>query len=228
MRRIAVIPARGGSKRLPRKNVVAFRGKPMIAWTIEAALAADLFERIVVSTEDAEIAAAARGYPVALRDRPPALATDAARVADVCLDVLDDREAAGAAYDVLCCLLATAPLRDADDIRATVALVERGGFDFALAVTTYDLPPHQALKAVGEAELAPMWPEIVARRGDEVGELVVDNGSTYAVSVPAFRRAPGFYGRPLAGYRMPRARSVDIDLPEDLEMALYFAQRLGR
>ena len=104
-RQIAVIPARAGSKRLPRKNIVDFRGKPMIAWTIEAALTAGSFAQIVISTEDAEIATIAGKFPVTVRDRPRELAGDTARVVDVCVDVLDHEDSAGRDYDVLCCIM---------------------------------------------------------------------------------------------------------------------------
>ncbi len=145
MSMLAIIPARGGSKRLPRKNVLPFHGKPMIAWTIEAAIAADLFADIVVSTEDDEIAEAAREYGARVMDRSTALAGDDARVVDVCIDVLDREAAAGRDYDHLCCLYATAPLRNADDIRATVEPVLKRKAQFALAAGRYDHPPHQAL-----------------------------------------------------------------------------------
>lgn len=225
-RQIAVIPARGSSKRLPRKNIVDFRGKPMIAWTIEAALTAGTFAQIVVSTEDAEIAAIAEGFPVTVRDRPQELAEDTSRIEGVCVDVLDHEESAGRNYDVLCCLYATAPLRRAEDIRATIGLVVSGGYDFALAVTDYTHPPHQALRTTKNAGLTPMWPDIVNRQSNEVDDLVVDNGSTYAVSIPAFRAAYSFYGTPLAGHRMARARSVDIDVSDDLALANFYAETL--
>ena len=135
---IAIIPARGGSKRLPRKNIADFMGKPIIAWTIEAAKASGAFERVVVSTEDEEIAAISEKFGADVDRRDPALATDTARETDVMLELLSREEQAGKYYDVTCCLYATAPLRKAQDIQAVIGLLEPGKCDFALAATTYD------------------------------------------------------------------------------------------
>ncbi len=216
--RVCVIPARGGSKRLPRKNVVDFFGKPMIAYTIEAALEAERFGRVVVSSEDAEILEIATAFGAEIAERDSTLATDGARVSDVLLNYIDLEEKAGRTYEVLCCLFPAAPMRGAADVAAVVDLVVPGECDFALAVTEYDLPPHQALKLEDGGALSPMWPDLVDMRDEEVGPLVVDNGSTYAAYVPAFRQQRNFYGSPLSGHLMARERSVDINTAVDLEI----------
>jgi N-acylneuraminate cytidylyltransferase len=223
-RAIAVIPARGGSKRLPRKNILDFQGRPIIAWTIDAARESGLFERVLVSTEDAEIADVARRSGAEVAARPAALAGDTVGVVAVCLDLLEREAAAGCAYDIMTCLYATAPLRTAGDIVAVTGLLGPG-CDFAMAVTGYDLPPLQALRRDGDGRLAPMWPEWISLRSQDTPELLVDNGSTYAVSVEAFRRAKTFYGPGLRGHAMPRGRSVDIDTAEDMELAAFYAAR---
>ena len=225
MQRVALIPARGGSKRLPRKNIMAFRDKPMLAYSVEAALETGLFDRVVVSTEDQEIAEVAQEAGAIVDKRDPELATDTAMVRQVCLDFLDREENAGRAYDQLCVLYATAPMRGAEDISSVVNLLVPGSCDFALAVTEYDMPPHQALKLLPDNWLEPMWPDIVAERADSIGPLRVDNGSTYAVNVAAFREYKSFYGPKLRGHPMPHWQSVDIDTPENFDLALYFAER---
>jgi CMP-N-acetylneuraminic acid synthetase len=197
----------------------------MVVHTIDAARATGLFDRIVVSTEDAEVAEVTRAAGAEVLLRPDALADDHARVLDVCLHALDIEQAAGRRHAILCCLYATAPLRNACDISATVGLVETGPASFALAVTEYGLPPHQALRVESGNMLEPMWSELINCRGDEVPALVVDNGSTYAVAVDEFRRQRSFYGSPLAGHRMPRNRSVDIDTADDFELALFYGRR---
>lgn len=222
---IAVIPARGGSKRLPRKNIIAFLGKPIIAYTIEAALACGLFDRVIVSTEDAEIATVAKQFGAWVLDRPQSLATDTATVVDVCLDLLDREEKAGQHYTTMCCLYATSPLRNVQDIRDTMNLVTSGQCDFAMAITEYSLPPHQALRIGRLGFLEPMWPQLVHLRSQEVGPLYVDCGSTYVVSVPKFRELRTFYGPGLRGHILPRDRSVDIDVQEDLEFAIYLGKK---
>jgi CMP-N-acetylneuraminic acid synthetase len=225
MRLSCLIPARGGSKRLPRKNVIDFLGRPIIAYTIEAAQACGLFGSVTVSTEDAEIAEIAQRHGATVAFRSETLAGDTARIVDVCLDYLHNQEAVSRLPDVLCCLLATAPLRGAEDIRAVCERVTSGQCDFSMAVTTYDLPPCQALRDDGSGRLVPMWPELASRRSQELPALCVDNGSTYCVSVSAFREQKTFYGARLGGYPMPRERSVDIDEQADLDLALYWAKK---
>jgi N-acylneuraminate cytidylyltransferase len=220
---IAVIPARGGSKRFPRKNLVEFKGRPIISYTIEAALRTRLFERVVVSTEDMEIAGVAEQFGAEIQHRPPELATDRAQVVDVCLNLLKEEIDRGRSYDILCCLYVTAPLRKAEDIMRVVELVKNGECAFAMAVTEYYFPPHQALKTNDSGFLEPVWPEIVNLQSQALPKMVIDNGSTYAVSVSAFLETKSFYGTRLKGYVMPRERSIDIDVVADLELAEFYA-----
>ena len=227
MNTIAIIPARGGSKRLPRKNIIDFLGRPIIAFTIDAAKASGCFQRIVVSTEDDEIAAVAARWGAEVDKRSPDLATDQARVTQVCTALLDKEALAGRSWERMACLYATAPLRSAEDIRATVGLLEDGICDFAMGVTRYDLQPHLALKFGADGSLDPMWPELTNKRADDLPPLRVSNGSVYAVKVEAFRRNPSFYGPGLKGHDMPRQRSIDIDTSEDLALTLWTAQRMG-
>ncbi len=222
MRRLALIPARGGSKRLPRKNILDFHGRPIIAWTIEAAKKTGLFERVVVSTEDAEISRIAGEYGADVMVRSPALASDQARILDVCLDFLD-----GEPCDTLCVLYATAPLRTASDIAATVSLIAPGKCDFALAATHYNLPVHQALVLHEEHKAVPLLPHLVNKRAADAGQIVCDNGSTYAVHTAALRQHKTFYGPNLKAHIMPRERSQDIDEELDLDLARFFATRQG-
>jgi pseudaminic acid cytidylyltransferase len=222
---VAIIPARGGSKRLPRKNIIDFLGRPIIAYTIDAAHESGCFDRVVVSTEDDEIAEIVRRSGAIVDRRPQALASDAAVVVDVCLDFLDREADAGRNWRVMGCLYATSPLRRAADIRATMQLLEPGFCDFAMAVTAYELQPHIALKFAPDGGLSPMWPDLLAYRASDLPPLRAGNGSTYVVDVAAFRRSRSFYGPGLRGYDMPRDRSIDIDTPYDFELALWAASR---
>lgn len=220
---IAVIPARGGSKRLPRKNIIEFNGKPIIAYTIENARETGLFDRVIVSTEDNEIAGIAKSYGADVIIRPDALATDVAGVVDVCLHVLQQEERANRVYDVLSCLYATSPLRNSEDIAKTVKPVVDRECDFSIALTRYHFSPHQALVRGEDDYLQPMWPEMIAKKSQEVPDFFVDNGSTYAVYVPEFIKQRSFYGTKLSGHIMPRFRSVDIDEEEDLNLAQVYS-----
>lgn len=225
--RVALIPARGGSKRLPRKNIIDFYGKPIIAYTIHAAKESKLFERVVVSTEDAEIADIACDWGAEIHWRKSDLATDDATVSEVCLDFINQESHEGKNYEILSVLYATAPLRTSTDIENVINLVKPGICDYALAITQYDLPPHQALMYQSNGKVEPMWPELVTARSESIPPLKVDNGSTYAVSIAAFRTNPSFYGDNMCGYVMPRERSIDIDTWEDYYLALYYAERMG-
>jgi len=231
MRNLAIIPARGGSKRLPRKNVLPFQGKPMLTWTAEAARDSGLFERVLISTEDAEIAAISRQYGFEAIPRPEHLATDEATCAQVCLHVLDELEKQGEMFDILCCLYATAPLRGADDIAGTMRLLGDNAAnmaDFAFAVTSYPQSPYQMLIPDSVGFLIPAWPLIANQKSQALPCPFIDNGSTYAVRVPAFRTYKSFHGPRLRGYSMSRMHSIDIDTAEDLEMALWAAEWLRR
>ena len=224
MSAVAIIPARGGSKRLPRKNIVDFLGRPIIAYTIDSARKSGRFDRIVVSTEDKEIAEVGRHFGAEIDHRDSSLATDTATVDEVCLAFLDRERAAGRDWTQMVCLYATAPLRTAEDIRGTMDLLEFGACDFAMGVSAYDIQPHIALKFMPDARLIPMWPHLLHLRGSDLPPLRASNGTTYAVNSAAFRKARSFYGEGLRGYDMPKARAVDIDTMEDLEFARLLAQ----
>jgi pseudaminic acid cytidylyltransferase len=224
---VALIPARGGSKRLPRKNIADFLGRPIIAYTIDAARESGCFARVTVSTEDGEIADVARRCGAEIVLRRPELATDGATLTEVCLDFLDSEKVAGRDWLYLGCLYATAPLRHAQDVRATMNLLQPGHCSFAMAVTAFDHYAHQALAMGKDGALTPMWPELVERRASDLPPLRAGNGSTYGVEVAAFRRHKAFYGPGLRGHDMPPERSIDIDTQTDLDFALFCAQRMG-
>src|SRR5262245_12988121 len=221
---IAIIPARGGSKRLPRKNIFPVNGRPLIAYTIEAALESACFARVIVSTEDREIAAAAGDAGAEIHDRDGRLASDTATVVEVCRDVLGRLGDRGQMPERFACLLATAALRTADDIRrAEAMLVPR--CDFVMAVTEYEKSPLQALVEQPDGSLRLMWPDLIDMPRSEAPRLVVDNGSIYWCRTEAFLTQRTFYGSGLQGYRMPRQRSVDVDTATDLALLVHY---LGR
>jgi pseudaminic acid cytidylyltransferase len=222
---VAIIPARGGSKRLPRKNVALLAGRPLITYTIESAFGSGLFTRVIVSTEDPEIAAVAAQAGAQVDARPAALASDTAGVVDVCCDLLGRLSESAATF---CCLYATAALRRPDDIRAARELLDPGRCDFVMAVTEYAKTPLQALAETGDGRLRLMWPDLVDLPREKRPRLWVDNGSTYWCTTGAFLDARTFYGPNLRGYPMPRARSVDVDTPDDLELLAYHHARESR
>ena len=226
MKRLCVIPARGGSKRIPRKNALDFFDQPMVAYSINAGLKSGRFDRVVVSTEDDEIAEIGKKFGAEVDFRDPNLATDTATVNEVLFDLLDREEQVGRKYDVISCLYATAPLRTQDDVRGVVDLIEPGNCDFALAVTSFDLPAHQAMYMDTGGVLSALIPNLINKRASEVGTIRVDNGSTYAAKVSAYREVGHFFGPGCKGHDMPRERSCDLDEPEDLDILRWHAKKI--
>lgn len=202
-------------------------GKPLIAYTIEAARASGLFERVVVSTEDDEIREVAEAWGAEVPFRRPAdLATDTAGTVDVCLDTLARLAAAGECFDLLACLLPTSPLRIVEDLHgALAALIDRNA-DAVMAVTEYAIPPFWALEE-RDGFLQPHWGKRYLIKSQELPKVCVDNGAVYIVRVDALQRERSFYGSRLVGYWMPRERSVDVDQPVDLALAEFFLTRPG-
>ena len=226
-RRLCLVPARGGSQRVPRKNVAPLAGRPLLAWTVQAALDSRLFQRVVVSTEDAEIARIAEGHGATVLPRPAGLATSTATGVDVCVDALERLGAAGETFDVLAFLLPTSPLRTAADLRGAWARFVERDADFLMAVTDYAIPPFWALEE-REGFLRPYWGHEYLVKSQELPRVCVDNGAVYLARVDAFLRERTFYGERLVGHWMPRERSVDVDEPVDLALAEFFlARRAG-
>ena len=211
---LCVIPARGGSKRIPRKNVALFHGRPMIGWSIRAAQAADIFARIVVSTDDAGIAEIARaeGAEVPFL-RPAALSDDHSPTVPVIAHAV---AALGLPPDApVCCLYATAPLVTPEDLRAGLAALALGNAAYVVSVTRFGFPIQRALSRDAAGNLAMLHPEHMQTRSQDLPEAWHDAGqfyfaraATWAAQTPVF--GPGAVGLPLPGHRVQ-----DIDTPED-------------
>src|SRR5690554_2210088 len=136
--KLAIIPARGGSKRIPRKNIKPFCGKPMIAWSIEAALESGCFDRVIVSTDDAEIAEVARQYGAEVPFmRPLELSDDHTGTIPVIRHAIETINSQGRAVEQACCLYATAPFIQAEDLRRGLEILQGSGSDYAFSVTSY-------------------------------------------------------------------------------------------
>lgn len=223
MKSLAIIPARGGSKRLPRKNILPLDGKPLILWTLEAAVKSGIFDSIIVSTDDAEIAEIANIEGVEVVMRPDHLSQDASTTDDVCIHVLDELEAVGRSFDCVSCLYATAPLRDSDDIKAVVELVSTGRYSKAMAVTEYIYPFHQAMRVTDNGGLTALFPDEILKRRSDVSKTYVGNGSTYSALVSEYRRTKDFVMGEVGFHFMPEWKSTDIDekIHFDLVTLLY-------
>lgn len=209
---VALIPARGGSTGIPRKNLAPLGGKALIRWAIDAALAAETLSRVVVSTDDDEIEAAAGIETIR---RPASLAADETPMLDVVLHALTDL----GDVDALCVLQPTSPLRRAEHVDAAVRLFEQTGADTVVSVCAI---PHQflptSLMRLEEGRLVAVDPATPTRRQDKP-TLFARNGPAVLVVRAKGLQERGLYGGDVRGYEMTAADSVDIDGPLDLAVA---------
>lgn len=228
-KRIAIIPARGGSKRLHRKNIIRIAGIPVLEYTVRAAILSGLLDHIIVSTEDSEISDVAMASGAEVFGRSDELAADQASMDDVMRDVLRQFNEKFGAYPVeFCCLLATSALRSSEDIVNTHSLLKSGECDFAMTYKEYESSPHEALKISEGEHLSPMWPEIMFQKPWDRIKLVKDAGSVYWFDSKSFFRENTFFGSNLRGYLIPPERAVDLDVPSDLALMEYYMTKFNR
>ena len=215
--KLAVIPARGGSKRIPRKNIKLFAGRPMIAYAIAAARDSGLFDRIVVSTDDVEIAdvARAQGAEVPFL-RAPELADDYAGTVPVIADAIGRCAAIGWQPEQVCCIYPGVPLLRPQDLRDALALLADA--DYAFTVSHFPAALQRALKRDAQGAMSPFFPEHVATRSQDLEPGYYDAGQFYWGRAHAWLsgQSPHVNGR---GLVIPAWRAVDIDTPDDWRRA---------
>lgn len=226
---IAIIPARGGSKRIPRKNVREFMGKPMIAHTIEAALKSDLFDRVVVSTDDREIASIseAHGAEVPFR-RPDALADDHTPISDVTIDALERLDPDNDRYKYAAQLMANCPLRTAEDITESHSHLLEVGHDVQLSVFEFGWQnPWWALKMSENETLEPLFEGMFQDdvRSQDQPPLYCVSGAIWWAKSATLRQKGTYHTEKRAGCTMPWERAVDIDTEEDWRFAEVLAAK---
>ncbi len=197
MKILGIIPSRGGSKRLPRKNLADLGGKPLLKWTLDTAIESGIFTDLWVSTEDPEIGALAGKY---WWKRPSELARDDTATLPVIMNVFENSDA-----DVVAVLQPTSPFRTVDDIKNSLDLLLRHNADSVTSVTE------------GAKDLA--FRMRFANRLEFLPDIVVENGAIYWITAKALRDGHDWYSGFLYGYKMPKERSLDIDTPWDLELA---------
>ncbi|HEU4649066.1 MAG TPA: acylneuraminate cytidylyltransferase family protein [Gemmatimonadales bacterium] len=218
--RLAVIPARGGSKRLPNKNIRELAGRPLIAHTIEAALGSGLFQRVIVSTDSEEIAAVAMacGAEVPFR-RSPSLADDHVPVSAATADALERVDPEGR-YQAVAQLMATCPLRTAGDIQASFNAFVASGADSQLSVTRFGWQnPWWAFRMSDDGVLQALFPNQATARGQDLPPLFSATGAIWWARAEVVRRARTYHVPGRTGWAIPWPRGVDIDTEEDWAMA---------
>jgi pseudaminic acid cytidylyltransferase len=213
--RLAIIPARGGSKRIPRKNIRAFEGRPIIDYSIAASRASGLFDRIVVSTDDAEIAEVARrsGADVPFV-RPAALADDHAATVPVVRHAIDWCAEHGTPADEVCCVYATAPFVTAAELRAAHELLS-AGIDFVFTAARFHFPPQRGLLVDANGLVRPLLPEAIAKRSQDLPPVLHDAGQFYWGTAAAWQRHELIFCARARAYELPAERVQDIDTADD-------------
>jgi pseudaminic acid cytidylyltransferase len=227
--RLAVLPARGGSKRIPRKNVREFAGQPMIGHAIAAARRSGLFEHIVVSTDDAEIAAIARSLGAEVPFlRPAALADDHTPTVPVVAHAMDACRALGWHADAVCCIYPCVPFLRVEDLHATLTELERGAA-YAFPVAQFASPVQRALQRREDGSSSPMFPQFASVRSQDLPPAFHDAGQFYWGRAEAWAAGLNIHlhGRTIV---IPHWRVVDIDTPDDWQRAelMYEALRPGQ
>ena len=214
--RLAIIPARGGSKRIPRKNIKPFCGKPMIAWSIEAALQSACFDQVIVSTDDGEIADVARqcGASVPFM-RPGELSDDHTGTIPVIRHAIEWYNQQGQSVQEACCLYATAPFVRAQDLHRGLEILQGNNCDYAFSVTSYAFPIQRAIRINGAGRIEMFSPEHFNTRSQDLEEVFHDAGQFYWGRAEAWLQGKMIFSPNSLPVLLPRHRVQDIDTPED-------------
>jgi N-acylneuraminate cytidylyltransferase len=202
------------------KNIRLFHGRPLIAYSIEAARKSGVFSRVIVSTDSEEIASTARQWGAQTPfSRPESLADDYTPTAEVLLHALDSMEDLGEAPDTFCCIYATAPFIRPKDLAEGYALLKQQAADTVFPVTRFGYPIYRGLKMLDDGRVAMIWPENLNRRSQDLPEAYHDAGQFYWANAAAFRVSRQLFTENSYPLVLPRRRVVDIDTEEDWRLA---------
>lgn len=217
---IAIIPARGGSKRIPRKNIKLFHGKPMIAYSIEAAQQSGCFDKIIVSTDDQEIAEVALQYGAEVPFlRPANIADDFATTMDVMQHAIRWCVDQQWAVNKVCCIYATAPFILPEYIMQGLDALSVDGVEYAFSATTFPFPIQRAISLDDQGRVSMFSPEHVNTRSQDLEEAYHDAGQFYWGKASAFLNGKVIFAEHSKAIILPRKRVQDIDTFEDWELA---------
>jgi CMP-N-acetylneuraminic acid synthetase len=224
---VAIIPARGGSKRFPRKNLSLLAGRPLVEWTVTAARESGVFDLVCVSSDDDDILNQARscGADLVLR-RPAELATDTATVKAVCLNVLEELDRRGQEYEHFAVLLVTSPLRRPEDLRRAYRDFRKSEANYLMSLVPYAHPPQRAVWAP-EGYVRPFFGPEYLTQTQRLEPLYRHDGSFIFGRTEVFRREGDYYGSKVMPFLVDPVRSVDIDDPLDLKWAEFLLSEEG-
>jgi pseudaminic acid cytidylyltransferase len=213
---IAIIPARGGSKRIPRKNIKTFCGKPMLAWSIEAAKASGLFDHIIVSTDDTEIADVAKHWGAEVPFmRPPEFSNDFAGTTEVIAHATQWAQDQSWSLEAVCCIYATAPFVRQNDLQRGLVALCSGSWAYAFTATEFAAPIFRSFKRVETGGLEMFFPEHFATRSQDLPMALHDAGQFYWGRPDAWLSGARIFDRHSTPVLIPRWRVQDIDTLDD-------------
>jgi len=225
--KLAVIPARGGSKRIPRKNIKMFAGKPMIAWSIESAVKSGCFDRVIVSTDDEEIASVARGYGAEVPFmRPAELSDDHTATIPVIAHAIQWHQRNGQSPSEVCCIYATAPFVSSADLRRGLDLLQATGCDYAFSVTSFAFPIQRAIRITADSRVEMLDATQFNTRSQDLEEAFHDAGQFYWGRTEAWLSGMPIFSAGASPVVLPRHRVQDIDTQEDWERAEWMFKAL--
>ena len=218
--KIAIIPARGGSKRIPRKNIKVFHGKPMIAYSIEAAKKSGCFDRIIVSTDDQEIADIALKYGAEVPFlRPADIANDYATTMDVMEHAIQFLAKQEINPEFICCIYATAPFILADDLFKGLEILNESKVEYVFSATSFPFPIQRAIKLTKQGDVKMFSEQYADTRSQDLIEAYHDAGQFYWGRTSAFIARKAIFAEHSKVVLLPRKRVQDIDTVEDWELA---------
>ncbi|MBB1287115.1 pseudaminic acid cytidylyltransferase [Flavisolibacter sp. BT320] len=216
---VAIITARGGSKRIPRKNIKPFAGKPIISYSIEAALGSSIFEEVMVSTDDEEIADVARGFGAVVPFmRSLRASDDFATTADVLKEVLESYRQVGREFDYACCIYPTAPFVSAAKLAKAFQRLIEAGVDSVIPVTKFSFPIWRSFK-MDDGKVSYNWPEFAPRRSQDLPAAFHDCGQFYFFNTAVFEATGKLVTENTLGLEVPETEVQDIDTEEDWTIA---------
>lgn len=219
MKTIALITARGGSKRIPKKNIKEFCGKPIIAYSIEAALQSGLFDEVMVSTDSEEIRDIAHKYGAKVPFlRSAETSSDYATSSDVIMEVVNRYEEMGIHFDYGCCIYPTAPFVTAARLAEAMNKIIDTKADSLIPVVQFSFPPLRGVVMNGD-RITMKWPEFTNSRSQDLEKIYHDCGQFYAFNVEAFKKNKSFWAGDVASIEIPEVEVQDIDTNEDWELA---------
>ncbi len=219
MSTIAIIPARGGSKRIPRKNIKEFCSKPIIAYSIEAALQSGVFTEVMVSTDDQEIAEIAQRYGAKVPFmRSPEMSSDMAMTAPVLIEVMNKYKELGKVFEQLCCIYPTAPFISAQRLNQAMTLLISEKVDGVLPIVQYSYPPQRCL-VMRENRAKMLYPENYNVRSQDLEPIYHDCGQFYCLRTDSLFAEQKLFCQNTLPIVIPESEAQDIDNEEDWKMA---------